>query len=144
MTDGDLRFRRRNRSPRAIAILAGLYVLLAAAYFGIDAAWWIVALVLLLSLPAVWDIVADTSAGLTLDRYELAWFSGKRSGRLALAEIDRMRFDTRWDLSVRVTAILATGRKIRLPYDALPPHRDLEAAFELRGIRVERHMFTIL
>ena len=59
-------------------------------------------------------------------------------------EIDHMRFDTRLDFSVRVSAVLADRRKVRLPYEALPQHKRLEAACHAHGLRVERHHFSLL
>ena len=58
-------------------------------------------------------------------------------------DIDRFRFDTRWDFSVRVSIVLHSGKRIRLPDESLPPHRDLETLLNQAGIRVERHHFTV-
>jgi len=106
--------------------------------------WWLMATLALLTLPALWDLWRDPSTGLRLDDTRLEWHSGRRSGTLDLSEIDHMRFDTRWDFSVRVTAMLDNNKRVRLPYEALPPHRALEAAFSARGLRVERHHFSIM
>jgi len=134
---------RRGRSPRLMGVLICIYAALIAAILVYDAAWWLMALLALPTLPALYDLYADPEAGLDLDDSTLRWHSGRRRGELALAEIDHMRFDTRWDFSVRVTAVLTTGRKIRLPAESLPPHRALEAALQARGLRVERHHFTL-
>lgn len=120
-------------------ILAGLLALVV--FF--DAVWWIVVPPALLTLPALWDFWRNPSAGVRLDEGQLHWHSGRREARLALPEIDHMRFDTRWDLSVRVTAVLQSKKRLRLPYESLPPHRVFEEALQSRGIRVERHHFTI-
>ena len=61
---------------------------------------------------------------------------------LALAEIDHMRFDTRWDFAVRVSAVLHTEKRVHLPFECLPPHRDLEDAFTNRGVAVKRTHFS--
>ncbi len=138
------RFSRRGRSPRLVGILICIYAALLAAILLIDAAWWLMALLALPTLPALYDLYANPEAGLTLDDTALRWRSGGRRGELALDEIDHMRLDTRWDFSVRATAVLKSGRKIRLPDESLPPHRELEQAIEARRMRVERHHFTIL
>ena len=113
-----------------------------AAILLVDAAWWLMAILALTTLPALWDLYADPSAGVHLGKAQLDWNSGRRHGMLDLAEIDHMRFDTGWDFSVRVTAMLRDDKQVRLPYDALPPHRDFETALQAHDIRVERHHFT--
>ncbi|GGH21845.1 hypothetical protein SAMN05444007_102356 [Cribrihabitans marinus] len=145
MTPGDappFSFVRRNRTLRNIAVLAAIYAALAAVLLQLDAAPWLVGGLALFTLPALWDVLAGTSASLRLDGAELRWRSGRREGDLGLAEIDSIRFDTRWDLSVRVTLLLRGGGRVRLPQDCVPPHRDFEAALQARGLRVERHHFT--
>ena len=138
-----LAFTRHARTPQTVMILIAIYATLLAAIILIDAAWWLMAALALLTLPALWDLWRDSGAGLRLNDTHLDWHTGRRSGRLDLSEIDHMRFDTRWDFSVRVTAVLKDEKRVRLPYEALPPHRALEAAFVARGLRVERHHFTI-
>lgn len=140
---GDFVFARNGRSPRIAAILVAYYGAIAAAIVWLDAAWWLMALLALPGLPALWQFHANPSAGLRLSRDSLHWHSGRRHGDLALGEIERMRFDTRWDLSVRVTAIAGDGRRTRLPDESLPPYRTLEAALTARGIAIERHHFTV-
>lgn len=136
-------YRRRGRSPRLVAVLIGVYAALLAAILLFDAAWWLMALLALPTLPALYDLYADPEAGLDLDGETLRWHSGRRHTELALTEVERIRLDTRWDFSVRATAVLTSGRKIRLPDESLPPHRALEAALTARGLRVERHHFTL-
>ena len=136
-------FARQGRSPGTLAILIVIYAVLLAAIILVDAAWWLMSALALLTLPAVWDLWRDPGAGLRLGENRLDWHSGQRSAILELNEIDHMRFDTRWDFSVRVTAELKNGKRIRLPYEALPPHLALEAGFKARGIAVVRHHFTV-
>lgn len=138
-----LTFTRRGRDRRVLAVVIGIYGVLLAAIILVDAAWWLMAALALLTLPALWDLWRDPSAGIRLDDTRLDWHSGRRSGTLELREIDHMRFDTRLDFSVRVTAVLKNDKRIRLPYEALPPHRAFEAGFDARGIAVKRHHFTI-
>jgi hypothetical protein len=141
--DTAFEFTRQGREPRTVVVLILVYSVLLAAIIAIDAAWWLMAALALLTLPALWDLWKDPSAGLRLDRQRLDWHSGRLNGTLVLSEIDYMRFDTRWDFSVRVTAVLNTAKRIRLPDEALPSHRAFEAALDARGIRVERHYFTV-
>lgn len=137
-------FVRHHRQPKTVAILIMVYSGLAALMVLFDAAWWIAGGLALVTLPTLWDLAQNTAAGLSIDSQGLRWFSGKRSAQVDLNEIDFVRMDTRWDFSVRVTLYLEKDKRVRLPYDSLPPHRDLEFAFQAHGLRVERHHFTIL
>jgi len=136
-------FERHGRSTRTLAVVIAVWFVLIALIIVVDAAWWLMALVGLTTLPAVWDLIANPASGLALNETRLTWYSGKRKGTLELAEIDHMRFDTRWDFSVRVTAVLGDGKKVRLPPETLPPHKTFETALTKHGLRVERHHFAV-
>ncbi len=136
-------FTRQNRSPRTVMILICVYAALIGLVIFFNAAFWLVGLLALGTLPAVWDLVQDSSAGLNLDQHKLSWHSGRRQGDISLDEIDFFRFDTRWDFSVRVSMVLKTGKRLRLPDEALPPHRDFEQILQQAGFKVERHHFTV-
>jgi hypothetical protein len=136
-------FSRSGRTSRTLAILIAIYAVLIGAIILIDAAWWLMAGLALLTLPAVWDLWRNPSAGLRLGKDRLDWRSGRRSGSLGLHEIDHIRFDTRWDFSVRVTAMLKNDSRVRLPYETLPPHKTFEKVLSSHGITIERHHFTI-
>lgn len=140
---GDLVFERRGRSRGMIIALAVIYAVLIGLWVLVDAAWWLILLLVLPTLPALADLLRDTRAGLRLSQDRLEWQTGKRRGSLWLSEIDHMCFDTRWDFSVRVTARLHGNKQVRLPYESLPPHRNLEAALQARGILVKRRHFTV-
>jgi hypothetical protein len=137
------RFTRHNRSPRSIAILCAVYAVLLALVLAFDAAWWLIGLLALGTLPALWDVLRNTDAGLSLEPAKLRWHSGARQGEIDLTEIDFFRFDTRWDFSVRVSIILTNGKRLRLPDEALPPHKQMEQALQQAGFRVDRHHFTV-
>ncbi len=137
-------FHARGRSYRALIVLGCVYVVLLAALILLNAAWWIIALLALFTLPALWDFYTDRKSGLRLSDERLEWWSGRGSAHMGLDEIDHMRFDTRLDFSVRVSAVTRFKERIRLPYDALPPHKELEAECHARGIKTERHHFSLL
>jgi hypothetical protein len=142
--DDAFEFTRHGRSRRAVLVLALIYGLLLAAVVLVDAAVWLMAVLALLTLPALWDLWRNPSAGVRLDATRLEWHSGRRAAWMDLAEIDHMRLDTRWDFSVRATAVPHTGKRVRLPFESLPPHRAFETTLTARGVRVERHHFSIL
>ena len=137
-------FSRQGRSFRTALILSAIYIVCIAAIILIDAAWWLMLLFSLLTIPALWDLWGNPKSGLVLTQTELSWFTGRRQGSLNFSEIDRMRFDTRWDFSVRVTAILNTQKRVRLPYETLPPHHQFEAELQERDITVIRHHFVVI
>lgn len=132
------------RSPRAVAVLVLIYAALLAGYIFLQAAPFIVILIALFTLPALWELAIDKRAGLQLDRTQLSWFSGRLEGEVPLMRIAHVRFDTRIDLSVRVTIYTTDGKRLRLPYDSCPPAPELKTALEQREIKVEQHHFWLL
>lgn len=134
---------RRARSRRALVVLAAVYAVLLFGMVAIDLVWWIAAFVSLFTLPALYEFLTDKRAELALSDSALRWSSGSLARTVPLAEIQRARFDTRWDLSVRVTLILRDGEKLRLPPQCTPPHRGFEAALKALGLPVERHHFVV-
>lgn len=144
MDGDDFTFHRQARSPRLAVLLAGIWAVLLYFYLALDAALWIVGILGLCTLPALADLIRNPSSGLTLSDAALSWHSGRRHADLALEEIDHMRLDTRLDFSVRATAVLCSGRKIRLPFEATPPHQAFEKALEARGIKTRRTHFQLM
>jgi hypothetical protein len=138
------RFVRAGRSWTAVLAVLGVWLACLIAWLVLDAAGWIVGVVLLFTLPALADLWRGTDAGLEIDAGHLRWWSGSREVRLALSEIDHVRLVTRLDLSVRMAAVLTGGKKIRAPIEATPPARELDPALRAHGLRTERHHFTAL
>ena len=64
-------FSRSGRTPGTLVILIVIYAVLISAVIMLDAAWWLMAGLALLTLPALWDLWRDPSAGLKLDRDRL-------------------------------------------------------------------------
>ena len=136
-------FTRQNRNQRTVLILIGVYAMLIALMILLNAVWWLMALLALTTLPALWDVIKDTSAGMELTDETLRWHTGQRRGQLKLSEVDRFRFDTRWDFSVRVSAVLKSDKRVRLPDESLPPHKQFEMVLNQAGFAVERHHFRV-
>ncbi|KPP88170.1 MAG: hypothetical protein HLUCCO07_13635 [Rhodobacteraceae bacterium HLUCCO07] len=134
----------RGRSRAALIALAVTYGVLVALVLLIDMAWWIALGVALFTLPALWEFITDPRSTLTLDDRGLGWQTRTTGDTLPLALIDKVRFDTRLDLSVRVTLNLRDGRRIRLPHAATPPHRTFEDVLKAHGVRTERHHFSLI
>lgn len=136
-------YRREGRNKATLLAVAGVWSALLAAILLVDAAPWLMAALALFTLPALWDLYKNPASGLSFTDEALTWFTGSRDASIAWQEIDRVRLDTRLDFSVRASAVLHSGRKIRLPYECTPPHEVFEAALNARGIRTERHHFSL-
>ena len=132
----------RNRAT--LITLVVVWAALGFAILMLDAAPWLIAVLGLFTLPAVYDLISARKSGLRLGSDGLSWFSGKREGSITWDQISHIRLDTRLDLSVRTTAMLITGRKVRLPLEATPPPDDFEKTLTERGIKVERHHFSLM
>ncbi len=138
------RYVRKGRSWAAVIAVLLTWAACLAAVVIFQAALWIVGLILLFTLPAVWDLWSGATAGTELRADQLSWYSGRRRVDLPLSDIDHVRLVTRFDFSVRAAVLLRTGRKLRLPAEATPPHGAFEAALHAHGLRTERHHFTPL
>ena len=113
-------------------------------WLALDASRAIVLLAYAATLPLLVDLLRNSKAGVSLSDTTLRWYSGRKTAEVALAQIACARLDTRLDLSVKLTLILTDGRKLRLPLEAIPPADMFEDALKARGLRVERHHFSLM
>ncbi|SMX50502.1 hypothetical protein [Maliponia aquimaris] len=139
-----LRHEASGRSTRALVVLLTVWTGALLLWTLLEASAWIVGALMLASLPAAVDFAKGRKAGLVLDDTQLRWWSGRATGEVALNRLERVRFETRLDLSVRVRLVIEGGRRLTLPPDSLPPHPRLQEALDARGIRTERHHFSLL
>lgn len=137
-------FRREGRNRATLLAVAGVWFGLIAAVILVDAAVWLMAAIGAFTLPALWDLYRNPASGLDFKPEALTWFTGSKDASVSWSEIDRVRLDTRLDFSVRASAVLHSGRKVRIPYECTPPHAVLEAALNARGVRTERHHFSLI
>lgn len=133
----------QGRNSRTLSALIIAWAVLAALYLFLNAALWIILLLALATLPALWDLWRNPSAGLVLDDSALLWHSGRRHAEIALSEIEKVRLDRSWDFTIRAIVVLHTGRKLRLPVESTPPTEALAAALEARQIKHERNPFSL-
>lgn len=144
MTDADYVFERNGRSwPTLVAVLI-TWTLCVLAWVLIDAAPWILTIVLLFTVPALWDLWSGRRSGLSLGSGQLRWFSGSIEDGVPFGQIDHLRLVTRLDLSVRAAVIMKSGSKLRIPAESTPPAAAFEAALTKAGIAHQRHHFTYL
>lgn len=132
----------RNRAT--FVAVAGIWLMLIGLTALIDLAPWLAGLGFLATLPAVYDLITARAAGLTMNDNEVSWYAGDKTGNVSWDKVDHVRFDTRLDLSVRASLVLHNYRRIKIPFEATPPHRDFEAELNTRGLRTERHHFGFM
>lgn len=131
------------RSLRAFLVLMLVWLAVLTLWFALAASAWVVGALMLVTVPALLDFATGRRAWLRLDDQMLRWGSGKTEGEVALTRIDRVRFETRLDLSVRVRIVVDGGPRILVPQDSLPPFPKLQQALEARGVKTERHHFVL-
>ncbi|WP_127116191.1 hypothetical protein [Shimia sediminis] len=105
---------------------------------------WIILGLGLFAVPAAIDLLRNPVTDFELNAQNIRWKNSGQEAELPLSRIQRARFDTRWDFSVRVTLILRDSSKLRIPQDVTPPHQTLEQAFKDRDIATERHHFRVV
>lgn len=132
------------RRPATALTVLLVWAALGAGYVILDAHPVLLALLGAFTLPALYDLAANPRSGLTRDQDRLRWHSGRQQAEIALSEIDHLRFDTRLDLSVRLSVVRPSGMKIRVPYPATPPHATFEAVAKEAGIPTRRHHFSLM
>lgn len=136
-----LRFERRAREPRALALIGLSVLAILGLLLAVDAAWWVAAILALFTLPAIVEALRDARATLALDDAGLSWASGRRARCVPLDRIAEVRLATTLDFSQRASVHLDTGQRLRIPPECLPPGRALDAALSARGIPHRRSLF---
>ena len=132
------------RNRRTLVSVLLVWAAIIAAVVLLDASVWIAGLVGLCTVPALYDLAAGRRSGVAMGPDGLSWFAGRRTGQIAWNRISHMRLDTRLDFSVRASAVLITGRKVRLPLESTPDAETFERELGARDIKVERHHFSLL
>ena len=139
-----MHFASDSRSAKAMIGVAVYLTLVAALWTVFDAMVWFVIFLALMAIPALIQLWNNPHSTLSLTENSIHWTSGPQTGGVPLSDIDKIRMDTRWDLSVRITLILVDGSKLRLPPDLAPPHRALETKLNELGKTVQRHHFVVI
>ena len=132
------------RRPATVITVLAIWAALIAAYILLEAEPLILAVIGTFTLPALYDLTRNPRSTLTLDETHLRWTSGRQDAEIALSEIDHLRFDTRLDMSVRLSVVRPSGVKIRVPYPATPPHTTFEPLARSAGITTRRYHFSLI
>lgn len=132
------------RRPATILTVVLIWAALIAAYVLLEADPVILSVIGAFTLPALYDLVRNPRSTLTLDDTYLRWSSGNQDAEIALSEIEYLRFDTRLDMSVRLSIVRPSGVKIRVPYPATPPHGSFEPLARTAGLTTRRYHFSLI
>ncbi len=135
------RFEKRARRPMGLAMVGVAILFLLVLVFGIRAHPAIVAIFVLLTAPAVWDVWRDAKSWLEVSETHIAWGVGARTGSVPLDAIEEVRTRTSLDFAQRATIVETRGVKHRIPMPCLPGNRHLDTALEARGVLVKRTLF---
>jgi len=130
--------RRTSRNATSYTLVGGAIVVLLVMILWLEAHPLIVALFGVLIAPAIWTIMANTEAKLTVTDDAISWQVGARGDEVQLSDIDFMRARTSLDLSQRVAVFRHSGPKLHIPGPCLPSGRQLDEALEARDITVKR------
>ena len=137
-------FETTGRNRKTLVAIGVVWVAIITAVLWLEASLWLMGGIALCTAPALYDLITARRSGVTLSAEGLSWFAGARAGDISWNKISHMRLDTRLDFSVRASAVLITGRKVRLPLEATPPADTFEDVLSARGIKIERHHFSLL
>lgn len=132
------------RNTRSIVVLLSVWGFLTLLVMTIDFDPRIAGFMALFTLPILWEIVTNPVTVLRLDDQALSWGNPRKPRVLPLDQIDRVGFDGRLDMSVRVTVFGSDGRKHRIPPQVLPPHHSFEQALNKVHVKTDRRHFSLL
>ena len=137
-------FERPARSTKSVVVLLGMIGLLAMLMLVFQASWIILSFGVVITLPLLWDIVANPVAQFTLDEKTISWTMGRKIVAVERRDIDRIRFDTRLDGSRKITLFLNYGGKRVVAPPCTPPIKDIESVLKTAGITYEIRHFHLL
>jgi hypothetical protein len=136
------KFTKQGRNPATSIGIALMWTLVAILYTRFDAHFIIVAVLIGVTLPACLDWIKNPQSGLDIDPTRVRWYSAKRQGQIAHAEIDHFRFHTGLDGTRRIVIVDTLGRKTRIPYESTPPHKPLKHWLRLAEIPFQDRHFS--
>lgn len=138
-----LTYRHYGRNRRTLGALAVAAVVLLFLH-SIGTMTWILVLLSLFAAPALVDVLLNPVSTFEFSEGILRWKSATQTAEIPTDQIRSARFDTRLDVSIRVTLTMVNGSKVRIPNDVLPSHKIFEAALKDCDIPVERHHFRVI
>jgi hypothetical protein len=133
------------RTKKQAGLLIGLWGAAIALYVVLDASPIIAGLIIIVSLPALYDFMRADIAELEVNQDHIKWRWRKHEHQVPLTQIDYVQLTTRLDFSLRMTLVLTSGQKLRVIDPCVIGNaQDLEAAFTTLGLLVKRSHFTLI
>ena len=137
-------FRREGRSSGTAFLLAAIYAVLAWLWYALAISPVVLGVLVLVTLPAIYDLIANPQSSFLLDHETLHWRHGRREVSLPRGEIRQMHINLRLDRSVKLIVEMESGRKIRVMQPAIPPLDLLENGLSAQGMPFQKHPFSLL
>ncbi|MEM6636186.1 MAG: hypothetical protein AAF667_09865 [Pseudomonadota bacterium] len=131
------------RTPRAVLSLAAVLAGIIAMRVVFSAALWLVIPLVLLTVPAVWDVWRGHHGRLWIDERAIGWrTAGRAEQSVALGDIDKVNMRVGLDFSQRITLRLTDGTRRKVPLEVTPRGRAIEHRLAERGVTVDRGFFA--
>ena len=137
-------FRREGRSSGTAFLLAAIYAVLAWLWYALAISPVVLGILVLVTLPAIYDLIANPQSSFLLDHETLQWRHGRREVSLPRGEIRQLHINLRLDRSVKLIVELESGRKIRVMQPVIPPLDLLENGLSAQGMPFQKHPFSLL
>ena len=136
------RFQSTARRTSVLITLMAIWVGLLYLFIGLNAKWWIVVPLFLVTVPALLDYLKSKSSSLSVDNDQIKWTSGSGAEEVIwLNSIELIGIRIRLDFSKRVKIYQKNKKVVRIPPDCTPPGGALEVAFAERNLKVRREFF---
>lgn len=134
------RYEQRGRRWAVVLPVAATWIAVTVGILVLNLVWWIAIPVLLFTLPALLDVIRDTTASVEVWPDRIVWVSALRNGDRN--DIDHVRLNRRFDGGMKITLVHIGGSHTRLPPDVAPPVEAFQEALKQAGLASERHPFS--
>ncbi len=139
-----LTYERQGRSQTTAFILAAMYAVLAWLWYALSISPVVLGLLILATLPAIFDLIKNPTSEFFLDGENLSWRHGRRNVSIPRHEIERLHIHLRMDRSIKLIVQMKNDRKIRVMQPAIPPLAVLEGGLEEQEMPFQKHPFSLL
>ncbi|QMU59607.1 MAG: hypothetical protein GKR98_16320 [Boseongicola sp.] len=130
--------KRGSREPVDITMTALSVLALILLIFFMNLHPIVAAVFAVLISPAVWGVIANTQAEMTIDETQISWKIGQRGASVTIDDIDMVKARTGLDLSQRVTIFRHSGPRLYVPAACIPSGRIFDEELQTRGVKVQR------
>ena len=134
------RHERHGRSWTVILPILIMWISILLIWLFFNLIWEMMVILLVFTLPALWDVICDTHSWVEVWPKQIVWASALRGGDRS--DINHVRINRRFDGSIKITLIHVSGAHSRLPPDITPPVDEFQAALKEAGIANQKHPFS--